>query len=331
MKLILFNIIGSKKNGTGHIFRSLSLAKEIKSGYEIIFLTNHNQKLAIQNLKTTNYKFFTYPKKKIFDKIILHKPTLVINDVLSTKAKNIRLLKNHKIKVINFEDIGDGNQIADLTINEIFERPKKKATKIRWGEKYFFLRDEFLKQKKNKLNKVKNILLFFGGSDPNNLTFKTLKSIYASSIFFNLKITIITGIGYKNKKTLNRFIKKKRNINLIKNTKKISYYMKKCQIAFTSNGRTTYELAHMNIPSIVISHNLRESQHKFASFKNGFINLGRFKKTNFSFKKLNNCLIELINNKDTYKKLYNSMLKINFCLGRLRVKKEINKIHKIFV
>ena len=208
---------------------------------------------------------------------------------------------------------------------------KKKATKIRWGEKYFFLRDEFLKQKKNKLNKVKNILLFFGGSDPNNLTFKTLKSIYASSIFFNLKITIITGIGYKNKKTLNRFIKKKRNINLIKNTKKISYYMKKCQIAFTSNGRTTYELAHMNIPSIVISHNLRESQHKFASFKNGFINLGRFKKTNFSFKKLNNCLIELINNKDTYKKLYNSMLKINFCLGRLRVKKEINKIHKIFV
>ena len=333
MKLVLFNIIGSKKNGTGHIYRALSLAKEIKANYKVIFITTNYQKLAIKNLKETNYKFFSYPKKKLYNKILSLEPSVVINDILSTKKEDIQLLKNKKIKVINFEDLGDGNQFADLTINEIFEKPKIKIKnkKKLWGKEFFFIREEFLKQKKNKFKKIKNVLLFFGGSDPNNLTLKTVKSIYNSSINYCVNIIIITGVGYKNETTLNKFIKKKDNINLIRNTKKISNYMKKCQIAFTSNGRTTYELAHMNIPSIVISHNIRESQHKFATLVNGFINLGRYQKKNFSYKKLDLKFIELINNQLNYKKLYNSMLKINFCFGRDRVKKEINKINKLFI
>ena len=52
--------------------------------------------------------------------------------------------------------------------------------------------------------------------------------------------------------------------------------MKKCQIAFTSNGRTTYELAHMNVPGIVIDQHAREGTHHFACPENGFINLGLY-------------------------------------------------------
>ena len=59
--------------------------------------------------------------------------------------------------------------------------------------------------------------------------------------------------------------------------------------------------------------------------------MGRFNHNNFSFKKLNFRFIELIDSQIIYKKLFNSMLKFNFCLGRLRVKKEINKISKIFL
>ncbi len=331
MKLVLFNILGSKSNGTGHLYRSISLAKDINSKNKIIFLTNKRQNIAIRTLKNSKYQFYCYSQKKIFNKILSHKPSVVINDILSTKKKDIKLLKYNGIDIINFEDLGSGNLYADLTINEIFQRPNKNYNKILWGEKYFFLRDEFLKQKKNKFKKIKNILLFFGGTDPNDLTLKTLKSIYSSSLKQNLKLNIITGIGYKNQKNLKKFIKNKKNINLIENTKKISKYMNNCQIAFTSNGRTTYELAHMNLPSIVISHNNRETQHKFATFKNGFINLGKFSNKSFSFKNLNYKFNQLVVDIDLYQKLYNSMLKINFSLGRQRVKNEINKINKIFL
>ena len=52
--------------------------------------------------------------------------------------------------------------------------------------------------------------------------------------------------------------------------------MEKTQIAITSNGRTVYELADMNIPSIIISHHEREATHSFATLEKGFLNLGIF-------------------------------------------------------
>ena len=314
MKIILFNILGSKQNGTGHLYRSMSLAKDISLKYKIIFVTNNKQKIAIETLKKSKYKYFCYPEKILFKKILSHKPTVVINDILSTKKNEIKLLKMNSIDVINFEDLGSGCRHADLTINEIFEKPRDKGRKILWGEKYFFLREEFIKQQKNKLKKISEVLLFFGGTDPNNLTLKILKSIYLDTLKHNININIITGIGYRNFKNLNNYIKNKNNIFLIKNTKKISNYMRKCQIAFTSNGRTTYELAHMNLPSIVISHNNRETYHKFASLKNGFINLGKYNKTNFSFRKLNLNFNQLLNNNNLYRKLFNSIKIIKFSL-----------------
>ena len=86
----------------------------------------------------------------------------------------------------------------------------------------------------------------------------------------------------------------------------------------------------MNIPAIVISHNDRESMHKFSSFRNGFINLGQYNKKEFSFNKVITEFKSLINDQKLYKKLYKSMLTINFNFARRKVKKKINKIEKIF-
>ena len=54
--------------------------------------------------------------------------------------------------------------------------------------------------------------------------------------------------------------------------------MEHSEIAIVSNGRTVYELAHMNIPAIVISMHERELTHNFACEENGFMNLGLYKK-----------------------------------------------------
>ena len=95
MKLVLFNILGNKENGTGHIYRSLSLAKEVNNSYKIVFITSNNQKLAIQNLKT-KYEFYTCKESKLFNKIKNLNPSVVINDVLSTKKKILSYLKKIK-------------------------------------------------------------------------------------------------------------------------------------------------------------------------------------------------------------------------------------------
>ena len=70
-----------------------------------------------------------------------------------------------------------------------------------------------------------------------------------------------------------------KNIFVHNDVKRVSLYMKKADLAVTSQGRTIYELASMGVPAIVLAQNEREAQHVFAGIQNGFINLGIGKRT----------------------------------------------------
>ena len=93
--------------------------------------------------------------------------------------------------------------------------------------------------------------------------------------------------------------------------------MENLQIAIASNGRTVYELAHMNIPSIIISQNKREQLHKFSIRENGFINLGIYEKnkTKLQVKKY---FLNLISNENYRLQLFN---KLYLAWERTRIKK----------
>ena len=56
--------------------------------------------------------------------------------------------------------------------------------------------------------------------------------------------------------------------------KRVSEYMQQSDLAFTSQGRTVFELGSLGIPSIVLAQNEREQLHTFAQMQNGFVNLG---------------------------------------------------------
>jgi spore coat polysaccharide biosynthesis predicted glycosyltransferase SpsG len=65
-----------------------------------------------------------------------------------------------------------------------------------------------------------------------------------------------------------------RRVELLRDVAVMSDVIRTADIAFSSAGRTLYELAHMGVPAIVIRQNQRECQHSFASIDNGFLDLG---------------------------------------------------------
>ena len=90
-----------------------------------------------------------------------------------------------------------------------------------------------------------------------------------------ININIVTGPGYLEYERLQE-ITKNDNYTILNNSPGvISSIMEKCEIAITSNGRTVYELAHMNIPSIAIPQHDREGTHEFASLNRGFVVLDK--------------------------------------------------------
>lgn len=275
-KRIIFRIIGNKKVGTGHIYRALSIAHEI-TDHEILFVTDYDNSEVVNKLAGYDYWLASYNKNNIVSAIIDLKPDLVINDMLSTAVNDVVPLKKNKIKVVNFEDIGPGAKYADLTINELYEKPCLNGENFLWGCKYFFVRDEFNNAKKHRFkNKVDSILLTFGGTDQNNLTAKIFHLIKDICYKNEIVIHIVTGAGYCNYSELNSEVESLDRVTLTRETGVISSIMEKAQVAIVSNGRTVYELSHMNIPAIVISQHKREETHNFACNANGFIPIGRY-------------------------------------------------------
>ena len=59
-------------------------------------------------------------------------------------------------------------------------------------------------------------------------------------------------------------IKGLNNINLYHDISNMAEFLLGTSIAFTSGGRTVYELASLRIPAIILFQNERESTHNFA-------------------------------------------------------------------
>lgn len=321
-KRIVFNIIGSINIGMGHIYRSLSLAHEI-TDHEILFVCDEKYKLAVSKIASIDYDII--PTNDVVKTIVELKPQLVINDILNTDKKYILELINNGIKVVNFEDLGSGSKYANLVFNELYDEAKLEGSNYFWGYEYMALRDEFYEAKPHSnFEKVKEILITFGGSDQNNLTLVALKSILEICIAYDLTINIVCGGAYEFKQKLENFIKnsKYNKINLTYESGIISKIMEKAQIAISSNGRTIYELADMNIPAIVISHHDREATHNFAKLERGFVNLGVYDQSTIS-KSITKSFAKLIEDDEYRYLLFLNIKQYNFRDNKQKIIKKI--------
>lgn len=273
-KKIVFRADGYKELGMGHIYHCLTIAYNL-TGHEVMFVTKEQYSEGINKIKDS---FMPYTLIKsdddFFDFLKAWKADIVVNDCLDTDEEYMKKLKNFVNKVVTIEDLGQGAMYADAVINALYNTEIKNQKQFH-GEKYVCLRDEFLINKPKVFsNEVKNVLVMFGGTDPSNLT----KKIYDLAIklnrdYPNITFNFITGSGYENKGN-NIFTCKEKNIYILKNVKRVSDYMREADLAFTSQGRTVFELASLGVPSIVLAQNKREQLHTFAQMQNGFMNLG---------------------------------------------------------
>tara|TARA_Y100000816_G_scaffold122065_1_gene85782 strand:- start:18370 stop:19350 length:981 start_codon:yes stop_codon:yes gene_type:complete len=310
-KIIIFRVIGEKKVGLGHVYRCISLAHEFYNN-KIYFVTEKKNNLVKKIVSKSKYKLVVCDKKNLNKKIFSLNPDVVINDMLNTSKINVLPFIEKGISVINFEDLGNGAKYADLVINELYDKPINTLRNTLWGYNYFFVRDEFKNLKPSTFREnINNILLTFGGTDSLSLSEKIYVAIKDICHQNKIKLSIVTGPGYRNYRSLSKKIKNDKNCTLTHDTGVISKIMKKSDLAITSNGRTVYELAHMNVPTIVISQHQRETTHKFTNNKNGFISLGQFK-NKITQKKLISNLHKIINQKKLRRTLYSKMQKYNF-------------------
>jgi spore coat polysaccharide biosynthesis predicted glycosyltransferase SpsG len=270
-KRILIKTDASHEIGTGHIYRGLAIASKLVN-HDVIFLLNENKEIGINIIKNYNYPYITHNDNNILSKIKEYEPDIVVNDILNTTSSYIKSLKDEDYFVLNFEDLGGGVKYADLVCDALYEH-KIPLKNLYSGHLYYILKDEFYYQPYKEIHpSVKEILLTFGGTDPNDLTKKTLNCILKSEFKGNVKV--ILGLGYMDKKGIEKEFQDYSNIEIFEDVKNISEYMISADLIFTSAGRTMYEIASIGVPCVCLCQNQRELSHIFGNVENGFINLG---------------------------------------------------------
>ena len=315
-KTILIRVEGYREIGLGHIYRGLTLAKRI-SNHNVRFLISNKSDIGIKKLEQFNYDYDVFDKdEEIIGLIDDYKADIFVNDILDTSARYMKMLNTKNVKIVNFEDLGPGSKYADLVINDLYTK-QNDFNNHYWGSKFYCIRDEFLITPPYKFNpEVKNVLVSFGGTDPSDLTKKVIEVI-TNNKFKNVKFTVILGIGYSKKLEIQETLEKQANIRLLQDIKFMSEFMSEADLAITSQGRTMYEMAAMEVPTILLAQNERELNHEFGYMQNGFINLGLGAKVDHQ--SIEQTLFWLVNSPQIRKQMHFQMKKLDLRKGIERV------------
>jgi len=325
--------------GTGHIVRELLIAKELKkNAYATIEFLMKNIQEGVKRVEKEGFAV-----KKLFKTLTLDEEAYFINnyiknkqadllilDILDTSQTYMRILKATGVKIVSFDDHSEGNYLADLRFNILEFEIERSAVNLYEGPRYVTLNPiyaDYHEREKEIRKNANKILITFGGSDPGNLTNKTLKSL--EKIGEKLEINIVIGFAFPYTRELQANIKNSRHkIRIYKNisAQKMAELMFENDIGIAAGGLTQYEFASIGLPGIIICEDVQHQYELANWFENKGVlkNLGMGK--GISEEMIASNVLELLNDYSQRQKLSRSGKLI--CDGR-GLKRTIKKILEV--
>jgi CMP-N-acetylneuraminic acid synthetase/spore coat polysaccharide biosynthesis predicted glycosyltransferase SpsG len=317
---VAFYVNGNNTRGTGHIYRVLELADEFYAKPDIYYDINQTD---VSIFGETNHQLKPVNGiADLFEKCRENQYTIFINDILTTTLDYMIGLRTvlRDAKIINFEDDGEGAIKADLVFNALYGKSDLPNTYS--GEKYYMASKTFMFYEPITIkDKVRTVLIAFGGADPQNYSDRLLEMIRKPE-YREYSFIVVLGKAKENVEELLKY-NEYPNIEVLYDVPNMPMLMSKCDIAITSRGRTGYELAFLGIPSIAMAQNKREEKHGFVSNENGFSYIGLNPSNEVIEGHLN---MYLKSSRETRTKFHEMLLSHDLRNGRKRIMSLINSL-----
>ncbi len=248
--------------GTGHVMRCLSIASKIKElNEEVCFVIADDKSKKI--IEEQGYRIICLDSiwndlnQEIDDLCKLIEDasvTKILVDSYFVTEKYLRQLKE-KTSVFYIDDINSMSYPVDVLINYNIYGQNLDYSGINGrtllGVAYAPLRKEFIGVEKRRFDGINKVLITSGGTDNYDIVGRILSKLLSLDNLRSKEFYCILGRFNVNVESLQDRFNIHSNVHLLQNVSNMDYYMKKCDIAITAGGSTSYELCACGIPSIL--------------------------------------------------------------------------------
>ncbi len=285
-KTILFRVDANSAIGCGHLMRCLALAqacsdKQLKT----IFALSSSSREASENkaLHGFNICFVTaYPgslqdSRETIQLAVQNNASWIVIDGYHFDETYHQKVKESGIRILCIDDCSQmAFYYADIILNQNFHadegqyQNRSPHTQLLLGSRYVLLRNEFLKltdRTRNIPDQGRRILITMGGSDLQNITLTVVKWI-SELCLPDLIADVVLGPSNLYFPEIRNYLNQQPGLFRIhRNVNNMSGLMANADLAISSAGTTSWEMAFMGVPSllIVIAENQRPIAEKLHS------------------------------------------------------------------
>jgi UDP-2,4-diacetamido-2,4,6-trideoxy-beta-L-altropyranose hydrolase len=174
-----------------------------------------------------------------------------------------RRLRAHVNQIMVIDDLANRQHDCDLLLdqNYVYGMRTRYANKLPrestclLGPEYALLRPEYPEQRRLRQQsdgEIRRVFVFFGGTDPDNLTGQTLSAFTASALQ-HIAVDVVVGANNPNRDALEAQAAATPQITLHEPQPHLADLMAKADLAVGAGGTTTWERCCRGLPSLVVS------------------------------------------------------------------------------
>ena len=273
---IVFRVDASGEVGFGHLSRCLNLAEVLRGrGNEICFICRDDESQSFRVLEDRLFATVLLPslaagevcnQQQDADQTIEAlngiRPDWLVVDNYELDKQWEQIMRPHAAKIAVIEDLPGRQHDCELLLdqnysdrsNEAFRGQVPDACELLLGPRFALISEEFRRVREIKtkpVSELQRILVFCGGSDPQNLTQRVIDEL---SIVELSNVAIDVVIGGQNKNFNREALRKlKPNFEIRDAGVEFAQIIRRADLTIGAGGTTTWERMCLGVPSVVVS------------------------------------------------------------------------------
>jgi len=286
---VVFRADASAAMGTGHVMRCVSLAHVLRErGAEVHFVCREHKGNLIGLLQRRAFPVTMLPVSSGKDgaasdqgyagwlgssqaedaiqtigALVGERPDWLVVDHYALDIEWEQRLRGHSVRLMAIDDLANRRHDCDVLLDQNYSVRGKQGYAglvpdkclLLAGPRYALLQREYSEYRRtlrHRDGKVREVLVFFGGSDPQNMTGAALEAL-SSPALKHLDVHAVVGVNSPHGKDLAKQARKRPRTRLYGLRPHLADLMAQADLSLGAGGATTWERMCLGLPTIAVS------------------------------------------------------------------------------